>query len=459
MASPDESGKRRPVDALFGDGDSPSAPTYIVEDPLPVTTVSPPPPDPTAPVAPAPPASRLAPAPPSIPTPEPEPEPAPARPAAPPAQARLSPKPVQPPPAAEPSPPDSPSSFRSYSPAPQPTTPNYPPTLEASAPAPQHATASYPPTLGPSAPASQPTTPGFPSAAAPSAPAPQPPTPSFQSSLGASPPAPQPTPLTFSSSAGTFPAAAPRPAPSRPSLRSAGPASAEPTFEPEPIVARPSDAPSDRIGELYERLKDEVGASRAVAEECMALLHKAREANSKKDYAAAEFYLESVEARLIRSEVSQDSLGSPLVWFIALWNLGMLGLCLLSLPMTFVLDATFFGLAVAPEALLLARAAAWGCIGATVGTFASMAVAIGRHEYDPANNWGYLARPIVGIVLGGVFFVLSEAGVVGGNIVVGGQVIGPIFLYVFAFLAGFGQDIIFESVWNLLRGLFRVQNK
>jgi hypothetical protein len=128
-----------------------------------------------------------------------------------------------------------------------------------------------------------------------------------------------------------------------------------------------------------------------------------------------------------------------------------------SVAVTYILNLTLFGLAVAPEAIVLMRAAAWGSIGGVLGALASMLWAVRRREYDPANDASYLARPVIGALLGGVLFLLSQAGVLAGNIVIGETQIGPIFLYVFAVLVGFGQDSVIEFFQNLLRTIFHVQ--
>jgi hypothetical protein len=89
-----------------------------------------------------------------------------------------------------------------------------------------------------------------------------------------------------------------------------------PSFDPEPVIAHPIVAPnqdrfvadmSARIEKLYERVKQSTPDSRIVADYCMALLLKARQAYATRDYPNAEFHLQSVVARLQRSEASQQA--------------------------------------------------------------------------------------------------------------------------------------------------------
>ncbi len=257
-----------------------------------------------------------------------------------------------------------------------------------------------------------------------------------------------------------IPAPAPAPAtpPVPPPVAAPPPATSRaPTFDPEPAVAAVPAAPSDRISQLYDEVKKQLGDSRVVANECMGLLLKAREAYTKQDFAAAEFYAESAEVRMKRSELSQRAARRPIVWAMWLWNLAMLFAGLLSVAVTYILNLTLFGLPVAPEAIVLMRALAWGAVGGVLGALVSIVSVMRRRELDPANDASYFARPIVGALLGGVLFVLSQAGVIAGNIDVGDVHIGPIFLYVFAALAGFGQDIMLESLRNILRTIFRTQ--
>jgi hypothetical protein len=255
-------------------------------------------------------------------------------------------------------------------------------------------------------------------------------------------------------------APAPAPLPPRPTPSTVTPppaTSRAPTFDPEPAVAAAPPAPPDRISQLYDEVKKQLGDSRVVANECMGLLLKAREAYTKQDFAAAEFYAESAEVRMKRSVLSQRAAHRPIVWVMWLWNLAMLFAGLLSVAVTYILNLTLFGLAVAPAAIVLMRAMSWGVIGGVLGALTQMVWSIRRRDYDPASDASYFARPLVGAILGGVLFVLSQAGVLAGNIDIGDVHIGPIFLYVFAVLVGFGQDSVLDSFRHLFKTIFRAQ--
>lgn len=258
--------------------------------------------------------------------------------------------------------------------------------------------------------------------------------------------APAPRPSAAAPIAAAPPIAAPLPVTDR-----------APTFDPEPAVAAAPTAPPDRISQLYDEVKENTWNSRTLTNECMSLLLKARAAFSKQDFATAEFYTESVEERLRRSAASQQAARRPVVWIIGLWNLAILLAGTLIVAVTYISNLTLFGLEVAPELIVLMRAVSWGVIGGVLGALANMTWAIRRREYDSANDIGYFARPLISALLGGVLFVLSQAGILAGNLVSGNVRVGPIFLYVFAVLAGLGQDTVLEFLRDFSRTILHIQ--
>jgi hypothetical protein len=336
-SQPNDTAKRRPVDALFGETETHPSPKYAVEPPQPITTVSPPVPDETRPA--------------SAPTP--------------------------------------------------------PPVV-------QKLTPSFSPTNG-------------------------------KPQLSASTPMTAPTPTIANGSA-------------TPPMPHTAPA-----FNPEPVVAHPAIAPNQdryiadtsvRIEKLYELVKQRTQDSHIVAEYCMALLLKARQAYNTRDYPNAEFHLQAVEAKLQRSEASKQASRRFIVWVILVWELITLAASGFAIAMTYIINLTLFGLPILPESIILARAVTWGSLGGAFGALASIASAIRNREYESSANLGYFARPIFGGILGGIFFLLSMAGVVGGNVIVNQVEMGPLFLYVFAVLVGFKQEAVAEMLGSLVRTVF-----
>jgi hypothetical protein len=110
-----------------------------------------------------------------------------------------------------------------------------------------------------------------------------------------------------------------------------------------------------------------------------------------------------------------------------------------------------FGLPVLPEGIVLMRAITWGALGGAFGALTSLALAIRQREYESSANIGYFLRPVFGGMLGAIFFLLSQAGVLAGNVVWDNVQLGPVFLYVFAVLVGFKQDAVIEMMGNLVK--------
>jgi hypothetical protein len=230
-----------------------------------------------------------------------------------------------------------------------------------------------------------------------------------------------------------------------------------PLFDPEPVIARPIVALNqdryaaelnERIEKLYARVQQETSNSRLVAEYGMALLLKARQAYATQDYPSAEFHLQSVDARLQRSAASQQAARRPSVGIILLWQLGALVASGAAIAMSYIINLTLFNLPVLPEGIVLMRALAWGALGGAFGALTNIVMAMRRHEYESAATLGYFARPVFGGILGGIFFLLSQAGVIAGPIVINNTSLGPLFLYVFAVLVGFKQEAVIERMGN-----------
>lgn len=394
--------RKRPFDALLGDTSAtPTPTTYVVEMPKPVTTVSPPPPE-------LPPHA----APPPAPTPQ-------------------------------------------------------PPPADYAAPAPASI---VPPSVPESMLAASNAIPDVPAFALEPAVEPQEP-----ETFGRLDYAPSPYVDTGES---TYPAA---PAyPSDVPYYATNPAAAEPTPEPPPDATAPATpAPQGeptpeqsyfaQLPEMIERLYDQVGSqileSPVVAEYCMKLLLQAREAYLRGDYAAAEFYVESVDAKLKRSAKSMKHSHGPVMLLLWVWQLLLLSASGAVIAMSYIDDLTLFGLPVAPEFIVLMRAVGWGGVGGVVGAIYNMFWFVQYREYDPAYSMNYFARPLQGLILGGIIFLISQAGIFAGSIVVPGAsgangtgelAIGPVFLYALAALAGFKQEYVYEFLDNIMKTIFRI---
>lgn len=212
---------------------------------------------------------------------------------------------------------------------------------------------------------------------------------------------------------------------------------------------------AERIERLYGEVKMDLHDSKVVTDFCFGLLMQARRAVEARDYARAEFCIQSVDAKLKRSQRSMKAAFSFGVVFLTFWELIGLGVGGGLITLTYVVNLTLFGLPVMPELVVLLRAAGWGIIGGVFGALFNLPWFIQFREYDPAYAMNYLLRPFVGALLGAILFLVSEAGILAGNLVIGNVKIGPIFLYVFAVLAGFKQEYVGEFFDGVMRAIFR----
>lgn len=233
---------------------------------------------------------------------------------------------------------------------------------------------------------------------------------------------------------------------------------------PEPIIAphaqtRPDEARfaplAERIERLYGEVKMDLHDSKVATNFCFELLLQARQAVEARDYARAEFCIQSVDAKLKRSQRSMKAAFGFGVIFLTLWELIALAVGGGLIALTYVTNLTLFGLPVAAELIVLLRAAGWGIIGGGFGALFNLPWFIQFREYDPAYALNYFMHPFIGALLGAILFLVSQAGILAGNLVVGDVKIGPIFLYVFAVLAGFKQEYVGEFFDGVMRAIFR----
>lgn len=245
------------------------------------------------------------------------------------------------------------------------------------------------------------------------------------------------------------------------------PAEVPATVAPAPTPAPPSGKAEayfaflpDTIRQLYDEVDTQLSNSPTVANYCMGLLKQAREAYNKQDVATAEYYAEMVDAKLRRSAQSMQASRSPAVWLLWLWELAMLTLSGALIAITYVPNLTLFGLPVAADFIILMRAIGWGGIGGVIGALYNLPWFIQFREYDPAYNMNYFARPLQGLLIGAILFLISQAGILAGGSsapVAPGEVpVGPVFLYVIAALAGFKQEYVYEFFDNILKTIFRI---
>lgn len=243
-------------------------------------------------------------------------------------------------------------------------------------------------------------------------------------------------------------------------LASEPPPMIEATFAPEP--ARFDDARfltlSFQVERLYDDVKAELRDSPKATQYCFDLLLRARQAYEQHDYARAEFFIQTTDAKLKRSAKSVQASSSPVMFVLWAWQFGALFLGGAIIAVSYIAGLTLFGLPIASEFIVLIRVLGWGMLGGVIGAMYNLPRFVQQREYDPAYTMHYFARPLVGLLLGAMLFVISQAGILAGNIVIGDFKAGPLFLYVFALLAGFKQESVGDFFENLVKAIFGRQS-
>jgi hypothetical protein len=237
--------------------------------------------------------------------------------------------------------------------------------------------------------------------------------------------------------------------------------------EPPPVILPPAEAMPEparedprfltlsfQIERLYDEVKSQLRDSPQLTERCFDLLLQARQAYERHDHAHTEFFIQSTDALIKRSIKSAQASRSPVVLGLWVWQMVALLIGVLIVALSYVTGLTLFGLPVATELIVLIRTLGWGMIGGVIGAIYNLTRFVQRREYDPAYAMHYFARPILGTLLGALLFVISQAGILAGNLIIGDFKAGPIFLYVFAVLAGFKQEYVGEFFDNLMKAMF-----
>jgi hypothetical protein len=237
--------------------------------------------------------------------------------------------------------------------------------------------------------------------------------------------------------------------------------------EPPPVILPPAESMPEparedprfltlsfQIERLYDEVKSQLRDSPQLTERCFDLLLQARQAYERHDHAHTEFFIQSTDALIKRSIKSAQASRSPVVLGLWVWQMVALLIGVLIVALSYVTGLTLFGLPVATELIVLIRTLGWGMIGGVIGAIYNLTRFVQRREYDPAYAMHYFARPILGTLLGALLFVISQAGILAGNLIIGDFKAGPIFLYVFAVLAGFKQEYVGEFFDNLMKAMF-----
>lgn len=213
---------------------------------------------------------------------------------------------------------------------------------------------------------------------------------------------------------------------------------------------------SDMIRDLYEQVSIQLADSPVVSEFCMGVLLKAREAYQSGNFPLAEFYAESVDAKLKRSARSIHASTGIGIWLLWLWLFAMLGFGGFFIGITYLTNLTLFGVIVMPEFLIGMRVIGWGVVGGVISAMYNMPRFVQFREYDPAYAMNYFARPLQGLLAGALIFLISQTFLAATPRPNPGEVPqGNLFVYIVAAFVGFGQQYVWEFFDSILRAIFR----
>jgi len=216
-----------------------------------------------------------------------------------------------------------------------------------------------------------------------------------------------------------------------------------------------------QIAELYDQTLQKASRSPIVTEFCLNLLKQARlislSVTTADSLVTAEQYLEQVRVKLSRVEGPPVRAETNQVTGILMWTLAAVVACLPLAALPWLLPNGFAGRSQIPqEYILLLGALGWGALGGAVGTFHHLPWFVQLREYDPAYFVDYLSRPIKGLMIGGLIFLLvfAGAGVFSDTLTLDGSGLHSTFVFLVATAAGYKQENIMQLVDLLLRTSF-----
>ncbi len=224
------------------------------------------------------------------------------------------------------------------------------------------------------------------------------------------------------------------------------------------------------IDGLYVEVKTEVGMNKPIADYCMELLGEARSLilnGHVDDIARAELDIEQVKAKLKRVRESDEAArrhgGRILAWetfWFAIFILSLLN----ALRIVEWLGWGNLAGIITPQVFI--SALAWGGLGGVVAGFYSLPWHILRRDYDSQYNIFYFVEPLMGVILGGIMFLILNTGFVAliGEPIGSPRILSllgeragltPYPLYLLACLAGFKQDFAYKVLDDVMRALLR----
>lgn len=215
-----------------------------------------------------------------------------------------------------------------------------------------------------------------------------------------------------------------------------------------------------QIDALYKQVATEFSSPPAMAERALTLLREARQLmiDSPEEYVNAEYRMMQVQAMLDRVKESRKQstyYGPRILAYEAAWLLFLLLGLIFATPLTRWIT-TISG--VSGPALLninpILNTMFWGGIGGVVGALYALWWHISEQQnFDRNYMMWYLVQPLMGLVLGGITFLILTGGFLILQVDLSDDKASTgarLLPYLTAVLAGFRQNFVYEQLERLI---------
>jgi hypothetical protein len=183
---------------------------------------------------------------------------------------------------------------------------------------------------------------------------------------------------------------------------------------------------------------------------------------SKENYEEADHLISNVEYRvnfMARMKAASRKIGIPLFVYELLCIVSVITLFLwLNQGATSAYLSSISLPAI--DIIKLVNSMVWGGLGGVVGAIYALWKHIAKdQDFDPQFALWYITNPILGIFLGGFIYLLIQAGFLSltAGAFQGETIQSAAVIYVFAWISGFKQNVVYDIVRRLL-DVFRVES-
>ncbi len=216
----------------------------------------------------------------------------------------------------------------------------------------------------------------------------------------------------------------------------------------------------EQIDELYRLISTDYSSPPGNSEQMLKMLHDARQTliENPEEYVNAEYRTREVKAMLERMRKSRHDgtrYGLGLLFYQVAWAALLLAGLVMAVPLTTALNR--LGSMSGPTAADIFpfwSTMMWGGIGGVIGALYMLWWHVAdRQDFDGQYSLWYLVQPVMGMVLGGIMFLVLAAGflVVQVDLTDAQAATAARLLpYLVAVLAGFRQNWVYEQLERLM---------